>query len=66
MESCAPVKLVQNMQICRANKIAIADKHTQIVRQANVSSKRTIPLVLPYQNQAGGDDLKLCATTFLA
>jgi hypothetical protein len=40
--------------------------HTQMVRQAKVSIKRIRLVALPYQNQADGDDLRLCATTFAA
>ena len=39
---------------------------THIVRKANVSKKRMIRVALPVQNQAGGDDFKLCVTTFSA
>lgn len=39
---------------------------THIVRHAQVSSRRTKNVVLPYQNHAGGDTLRLCATTFSA
>jgi hypothetical protein len=39
---------------------------TQIVRQQNVSRNLVTAVLLPYQNQAGGDDRRLCATTLAA
>ena len=37
-----------------------------MVRHANASRRRTRNVVLPYQNQAGGDALRLWPTTFSA
>lgn len=35
------------------------DSHTQIVRHANMSKNRIIPVALPVQSHGTGDDLKL-------
>ena len=56
--------ILYKIYISRVLQFATSDPHTQMVRQANMSSKRTMPVALPYQNQADGNDWRLWPTTF--